>query len=198
MALLVPLKPSWMISNLARHGRIVVSRNGKVAKTTFLQTKPCNFDILRMYGSTINSSIVWGRRERRNRIQSSNSIRWFADATSHTTKNVTGVNVGHDAKAKDTHQKKNTIISAESKDSSEEDLTYEHFVEQLKSLPNIITTTRMISSPLLSYWVITNQVEYAVMGCFIAAVSDVADGFIARNYNMKTTLGTYLDPLGMY
>lgn len=35
----------------------------------------------------------------------------------------------------------------------------------------------------------------ALSGCIVAAISDWLDGYIAKNYDMKTTLGGLLDPL---
>lgn len=70
-----------------------------------------------------------------------------------------------------------------------------HWLRQLKSPPNIITTARILSTPLLSYLIITDHYELALYGCFAAALSDVLDGYLAKNYNMSTVLGTYLDPL---
>lgn len=66
---------------------------------------------------------------------------------------------------------------------------------QLKSLPNLITVSRILSTPLISYFIISEHYDWALYGCFIAGVSDVLDGYIAKRYGMTTVLGTYLDPL---
>ena len=66
---------------------------------------------------------------------------------------------------------------------------------QAKSIPNIITLTRIASTPILSYFILTNQYDIAICGCILAGFSDYADGYIAKNYNATTVLGTYLDPL---
>lgn len=71
----------------------------------------------------------------------------------------------------------------------------QHWIEQLRSPPNIITSMRIISAPFLSYLIVTQQYEVAVQGLMIAGVSDAFDGYLARNFNMKTVLGSYLDPL---
>jgi len=68
-------------------------------------------------------------------------------------------------------------------------------LEQAKSTPNLITLTRIFSSPLLSYFIITHQYKYAMIGCFLAGISDSLDGYIARKYSEETVLGTYLDPM---
>lgn len=53
----------------------------------------------------------------------------------------------------------------------------------------------MAATPLLAYWIINDQATLALIGCGLAGASDYADGYLAKNYNMATTLGTYLDPL---
>merc|ERR1712238_310026 len=58
-----------------------------------------------------------------------------------------------------------------------------------------ITMMRICSTPLLSYLILNQQYTYALAGCFLAGLSDGLDGYIARNYDGKTVLGTYLDPL---
>ena len=63
------------------------------------------------------------------------------------------------------------------------------------SLPNIITMSRILGTPIIGYWIIHNQMDYALIGCTFAAISDYADGYLAKNCNMKTILGSYLDPL---
>ena len=67
---------------------------------------------------------------------------------------------------------------------------------QLRSIPNMITMSRIISTPYLSYLIVTERYEYAVGGCVLFALSDWLDGAVARNFEgQKTVLGTYLDPL---
>jgi hypothetical protein len=69
--------------------------------------------------------------------------------------------------------------------------------EQLQSIPNMITVSRILIIPIISYWILTQQTLPAVVGCIYAALSDVLDGYLARRYpHMQTPLGTYLDPLG--
>jgi CDP-alcohol phosphatidyltransferase len=73
----------------------------------------------------------------------------------------------------------------------------QHWLQQLRAIPNIITVSRILLIPFISYWVIQQQTMLAFIGCVYAAISDVLDGYIARRYpSMQTSLGTYLDPLG--
>jgi len=67
--------------------------------------------------------------------------------------------------------------------------------QQLQSPPNIITLTRMASTPVLAYWITSEQYVWAVLGCALAGLSDRLDGFLAKKYNWGTTVGTYLDPM---
>jgi cardiolipin synthase len=50
-------------------------------------------------------------------------------------------------------------------------------------------------SPLISWQIITQQSDLALLTLAIASVTDVLDGYIARRYNMKTKLGSFLDPI---
>lgn len=67
--------------------------------------------------------------------------------------------------------------------------------EQLKSPPNLLTLSRIASTPLLSYFIVHEDHALAVAGCLLAGITDILDGYLARNHNMGTVLGTYLDPL---
>eukprot|EP00525_Craspedostauros_australis_P002778 CAMPEP_0198114680 /NCGR_PEP_ID=MMETSP1442-20131203/5997_1 /TAXON_ID= /ORGANISM="Craspedostauros australis, Strain CCMP3328" /LENGTH=376 /DNA_ID=CAMNT_0043772049 /DNA_START=305 /DNA_END=1435 /DNA_ORIENTATION=+ len=67
--------------------------------------------------------------------------------------------------------------------------------DQLRSPPNIITLTRMATTPLLAMWVINEQHSLALMGCLVAGASDYLDGYLAKNHGMSTVLGSYLDPM---
>mmetsp|Transcript_134776 Transcript_134776/g.200559 ORF Transcript_134776/g.200559 Transcript_134776/m.200559 type:complete len:263 (-) Transcript_134776:229-1017(-) len=66
---------------------------------------------------------------------------------------------------------------------------------QLQSPPNLITLARIASTPLLAYWVISEEYELAMFGVVIAAISDSADGYLAKRYGWSTTVGSYLDPI---
>ena len=60
---------------------------------------------------------------------------------------------------------------------------------------NLITTTRIAASPYLSYCILVADYQTAAIGCLIAGLSDIADGYIAREYGLSTRLGAILDPL---
>lgn len=77
----------------------------------------------------------------------------------------------------------------------EEDSQFESIFKQMQSLPNIITMTRIASTPIISYLIITDRYCLALYGCLAFGFTDWLDGYIAKRYNMTTVLGTYLDPL---
>ena len=63
------------------------------------------------------------------------------------------------------------------------------------NLPNAITIIRILLIPLFLYKIIQGEMVFATVVYLTAAVSDGLDGFIARVWNMKTKLGTFLDPM---
>ena len=77
-------------------------------------------------------------------------------------------------------------------------IVVQHWLQQLRAIPNLITLSRILLIPFLSYWIIQHHTLWALIGCVYAAGSDVMDGYLARKYpaTMQTPLGTYLDPLG--
>lgn len=78
---------------------------------------------------------------------------------------------------------------------SKDDKQKGSILEQLKSPPNIITLSRMASTPVLAYWIISEEYKLAIGGCVVAGLSDALDGYLAKNYNMETTVGTSSLPI---
>ena len=64
-----------------------------------------------------------------------------------------------------------------------------------KTVPNMITMTRMACSPLLGAAIYMDYKAVALGGCLLASFSDWLDGYIAKNYNQKSILGGFIDPL---
>ncbi|HMN87732.1 MAG TPA: CDP-alcohol phosphatidyltransferase family protein [Bauldia sp.] len=63
------------------------------------------------------------------------------------------------------------------------------------TIPNIITLGRLFLVPL-AIWLIVSGDHVGAFWIFIlAGVSDGVDGFLARQFNMRSVLGSYLDPL---
>ena len=63
------------------------------------------------------------------------------------------------------------------------------------TLPNIITIARLILVPTIVWLMISNEHVFAFWLFVLAGVGDSVDGFIARQFNLATKLGAYLDPL---
>jgi cardiolipin synthase len=63
------------------------------------------------------------------------------------------------------------------------------------NLANLITIGRLLMVAPLVWLIVTERLEAAFWLFVAAAVSDAVDGFIAKNFNAKTNLGSYLDPL---
>ncbi|ORZ34998.1 hypothetical protein BCR44DRAFT_1139510 [Catenaria anguillulae PL171] len=58
-----------------------------------------------------------------------------------------------------------------------------------------MSLARLLSTPVLGYLIVKGQYDWA-LGLFAAsAVTDLLDGFIARTFDMKSVLGTILDPM---
>lgn len=67
--------------------------------------------------------------------------------------------------------------------------------EQIWNIPNILTFSRILSSPFLAYAIICDHKIFALTGCVLSVFTDWLDGYIAKTYNMKTVFGSFLDPL---
>ncbi|XP_005105658.1 probable cardiolipin synthase (CMP-forming) [Aplysia californica] len=68
--------------------------------------------------------------------------------------------------------------------------------ENIKTIPNLLTTLRMGSAPVLSYLVVNEHFGLAFSIFVVAGITDLLDGYITRNFkNQRTALGTALDPL---
>ncbi len=62
-------------------------------------------------------------------------------------------------------------------------------------IPNMITGTRILCVPCLLWMLFSHQFERSLILVLFMGLSDALDGFLARCYNWKTTLGAYLDPV---
>jgi cardiolipin synthase len=63
------------------------------------------------------------------------------------------------------------------------------------TLPNLITIARLVLVPMI-VWLIISRWHGLAFWLFVAAgLSDAVDGFIARQLDLRSRLGAYLDPL---
>ena len=63
------------------------------------------------------------------------------------------------------------------------------------NLPTVLTLLRAALSPGIVLMLLERHLALAFGGYLIAALTDVADGWLARRWNQITRLGTVLDPL---
>lgn len=63
------------------------------------------------------------------------------------------------------------------------------------TIPNMITLMRFFLVPGVVFAMLTGRMEWAFAGFLVAGVSDGVDGFIARQFNQRSVLGAYLDPM---
>lgn len=63
------------------------------------------------------------------------------------------------------------------------------------TLPNLITVGRLIIVPTILWLIVDERFVAAFVVFVLAGISDGIDGFIARQYNLRSRLGAYLDPL---
>jgi cardiolipin synthase len=63
------------------------------------------------------------------------------------------------------------------------------------TIPNVITLIRILLTPLFIIFLIQGRYGKALLVFLLAGLSDLVDGLIARTWQQKTPLGTFLDPL---
>lgn len=63
------------------------------------------------------------------------------------------------------------------------------------TVANMITILRFLLVPGVVYWLLTGRMELAFAGFVVAGISDGVDGFVARQFNQRSKLGAYLDPM---
>jgi cardiolipin synthase len=66
---------------------------------------------------------------------------------------------------------------------------------RMVNLPNLITLMRLLSVPLIVSLILSHQLFLALVIFTLAGISDALDGFLARVFKSRTTLGAYLDPI---
>jgi cardiolipin synthase len=63
------------------------------------------------------------------------------------------------------------------------------------NLPNAITIARFLLVPVVVWAIAVHQMQVAFWLFAGAALSDMLDGFLAKNFNMASEFGAHLDPL---
>lgn len=63
------------------------------------------------------------------------------------------------------------------------------------TIPNLITLLRILLTPLFIICLIQKRYPQALGVFLLAGITDMADGLVARLWQQRSPLGTYLDPL---
>ncbi len=63
------------------------------------------------------------------------------------------------------------------------------------ALPTLITMGRLLAVPVAVWLILSGRMTAAFWLFVAAAVSDALDGFFARRFQVRSLLGSYLDPL---
>ncbi|SCV67815.1 BQ2448_5426 [Microbotryum intermedium] len=66
--------------------------------------------------------------------------------------------------------------------------------ENIYTFPNALTLARIATTPVIGHFVLQGHFVEATALLFVAGISDVVDGYLAREYNMGSVLGSILDP----
>lgn len=76
--------------------------------------------------------------------------------------------------------------------------TFFPYIPAVKSIPNILSSIRIILAPLFVFMYLQPELIWASLSIAVfavAAVTDYFDGLIARQYGAKSSIGVFLDPL---
>lgn len=63
------------------------------------------------------------------------------------------------------------------------------------NLPNSITLARIITVPLIVWLILREEMMLAFIFFLLGGLSDALDGLIAKQFDLVTKLGQYLDPI---
>ena len=67
--------------------------------------------------------------------------------------------------------------------------------ENIYTIPNILTISRLVAAPIIGYLVLHDQHAWAVGLFAYAGITDLIDGYIARRWKLQTVVGTVIDPM---
>lgn len=67
--------------------------------------------------------------------------------------------------------------------------------ENIYTVPNILTFSRLIAAPFVGYAILHDAHAWALGLYVYAGVSDLLDGWIARQWKLQTVVGSIVDPM---
>ena len=65
----------------------------------------------------------------------------------------------------------------------------------MPNVPNLLTLLRLALVPVMAYFAWADEYAIALPIFLVAALTDLADGYIARRFNLVSKLGAWLDPV---
>jgi cardiolipin synthase len=72
----------------------------------------------------------------------------------------------------------------------------EHVVtERLLTIPNVLSVLRLLGVPVFLWAILSERDGLALLLLLFSGVTDYLDGKIARQFNMESRLGQFLDPI---
>jgi len=80
------------------------------------------------------------------------------------------------------------------KPSEDQKPTLRELRENIYTIPNLLTVSRIIACPALGWSILEGNFHLATGLLVYAGVTDWVDGYVARRYKQQTVLGTILDP----
>ncbi len=66
---------------------------------------------------------------------------------------------------------------------------------KLKHIPNILTVLRLLSIPVMAYWMLSGKWLESLVLFVLAEFTDILDGYIARRFGFISSFGKLADPL---
>jgi len=67
--------------------------------------------------------------------------------------------------------------------------------ESILNLPNLLTLSRIILTPVIVYAILLEQAMLALGLMLVAGASDMLDGAVAKRFGQQTIVGAYMDPI---
>lgn len=95
----------------------------------------------------------------------------------------------------DTTTSPSTSTSTPTKATSKSPLADPTLREDIYTVPNFLTFTRLVAAPFVGYFILQDNHAWAVGLFAYAGITDALDGWIARRWNSKTVVGTVIDPM---
>ncbi|MEE4177777.1 MAG: CDP-alcohol phosphatidyltransferase family protein [Bacteroides sp.] len=67
--------------------------------------------------------------------------------------------------------------------------------KEILTIPNLLSFYRLLMFPVILYFILSGHEKFFALFLVINLVTDVADGFIAKKFNMATEFGAKLDSI---